>query len=160
MSAIDEILSRHAGAQRPKPHRSQMHLDETQGEVFGPISLAVPATTYTEPRTLAESGQNGGRPPLVSMPLFFSGDDRNERLLTAHEVAAYLYVSERWVRDHTFRRSPRLRGVKLGTLVRYRWIDVLAFVEELSAESRRRGNSPRYKGFVLHDQVKKQIGEL
>jgi excisionase family DNA binding protein len=55
-----------------------------------------------------------------------------ERLLNAREVAARLGVSERWVRDHTTRRSPKLRGVKLGTLMRYRSADVEEFVEKLA----------------------------
>lgn len=55
-----------------------------------------------------------------------------ERLLSAREVAARLGVSERWVRDHTTRRSPKIRAVKLGTLIRYRRIDVEIFMESLS----------------------------
>jgi excisionase family DNA binding protein len=54
-----------------------------------------------------------------------------ERLLNAREVAAHLGVSERWVRDHTTRRSPRIRAVKLGSLIRYRRADVEAFMESL-----------------------------
>jgi excisionase family DNA binding protein len=53
------------------------------------------------------------------------------RLLTAREVAARLSVSERWVRDHTTRRSPKIRGVKLGTLMRYRVSDVDEFMDRL-----------------------------
>lgn len=55
-----------------------------------------------------------------------------ERLLNAREVAARLGVSERWVRDHTTRRSPKIRGVKLGTLMRYRHADVEEFMEKLT----------------------------
>jgi excisionase family DNA binding protein len=55
-----------------------------------------------------------------------------ERLLNAREVAARLGVSERWVRDHTTRRSPKIRGVKLGTLMRYRNADVEDFMEKLT----------------------------
>jgi predicted DNA-binding transcriptional regulator AlpA len=54
-----------------------------------------------------------------------------DRLLNAREVASRLGVSERWVRDHTTRRSPRIRAVKLGPLVRYRWSDVEVFMESL-----------------------------
>jgi excisionase family DNA binding protein len=54
-----------------------------------------------------------------------------ERLLNAREVAARLGVSERWVRDHTTRRSPKIRAVKLGPLIRYRRADVETFVESL-----------------------------
>jgi len=52
-------------------------------------------------------------------------------LLNARQVADRLGVSERFIRDHTFRRSPRLRAVKLGKLLRYRRADVDLFVAEL-----------------------------
>src|ERR1039457_3438482 len=48
----------------------------------------------------------------------------NDRLMNARQAAAKLGVSERWVRDHTTRRSPRNRGLKLASLVRCRWADV------------------------------------
>jgi len=54
-----------------------------------------------------------------------------ERLLNAREVAAKLGVSERFIRDHTTRRWPRIPGVKLGKLVRYRVCDVDLFMAEL-----------------------------
>ena len=54
-----------------------------------------------------------------------------DRLLNAREVAAKLGVSERWVRDHTTRRSPKIRAVKLGWLIRYRRADVDSFMEHL-----------------------------
>jgi hypothetical protein len=50
-------------------------------------------------------------------------------------VASRLGVSERWVRDHATRRSPRIRAVKLGPLVRFRWPDVQAFLAELAAKN-------------------------
>jgi predicted DNA-binding transcriptional regulator AlpA len=58
----------------------------------------------------------------------------NDRLMNARQVAAKLGVSERWVRDHTTRRSPKIRGLKLGSLVRYRWADVEAFLAELDTQ--------------------------
>jgi predicted DNA-binding transcriptional regulator AlpA len=65
-----------------------------------------------------------------------------DRLLNAREVASRLGVSERWVRDHTTRRSPKIRAVKLGPLVRYRWTDVEVFMESLDTfQSSRR---PRF----------------
>ena len=54
-----------------------------------------------------------------------------DRLMNAREVASRLGVSERWVRDHTTRRSPKIRALKLGPLVRYRWADVEIFMESL-----------------------------
>lgn len=55
----------------------------------------------------------------------------DERLLTAQEVAKRLGVSERFVRDHATRRSPKIRGIKLGSLLRFRWRDVETFLSEL-----------------------------
>ena len=65
-----------------------------------------------------------------------------ERLLNAREVAARLGVSERWVRDHTTRRSPRIRAVKLGTLIRYRRTDVEIFME--SVDTFHSSRQPRF----------------
>jgi excisionase family DNA binding protein len=67
-----------------------------------------------------------------------------DRLLNAREVAARLGVSERWVRDHTTRRSPKIRGVKLGTLMRYRNADVEEFMEKLTTS--RSSLQPRFGG--------------
>jgi hypothetical protein len=58
----------------------------------------------------------------------------NDRLMNARQVAAKLGVSERWVRDHTTRRSPRIRGLKMGSLMRYRLADVEAFLVELDTQ--------------------------
>jgi predicted DNA-binding transcriptional regulator AlpA len=55
----------------------------------------------------------------------------DDRLLNAKQVADKLGVSERWVRDHTTRRSPRIHGIKLGLLMRYRREDVDVFMAEL-----------------------------
>ena len=67
-----------------------------------------------------------------------------DRLLNAREVASRLGVSERWVRDHTTRRFPKLRGVKLGTLMRYRSADVEEFMEKLTTS--RSSLQPRFGG--------------
>jgi excisionase family DNA binding protein len=82
------------------------------------------ATSITLPARLAENA------PGSSEPFGF-----DERLYTAQEVASRLGVSERWVRDHAARRSPRIRAVKLGPLVRFRWPDVQAFLAELTAKN-------------------------
>jgi excisionase family DNA binding protein len=50
------------------------------------------------------------------------------RLLTPQEVASRLGVSERWVRDHATRRSPRIPAVKLGPLLRFRLSDIEDFL--------------------------------
>jgi hypothetical protein len=61
-------------------------------------------------------------------------DREGDRLLDARQVAAKLGVSERFIRDHTTRRSPRIPGVKLGKLIRYRAADVAIFVAELNTQ--------------------------
>lgn len=63
-----------------------------------------------------------------------------DRLYTAREVAAKLGVSERWVRDHATRRQPRLRAVKLGSLLRFQWEDVEEFIRAQTMEN---GFNPR-----------------
>lgn len=60
---------------------------------------------------------------------------QGERLMNAREVAAKLGVSERFVRDHTTRRSPRIPGVRLGKLIRYRSCDVELFMAELRTQA-------------------------
>jgi predicted DNA-binding transcriptional regulator AlpA len=60
----------------------------------------------------------------------YSRDD--DRLLDARQVAAKLGVSERFIRDHTTRRFPRIPGVKLGKLLRYRAADVEIFMDALN----------------------------
>lgn len=54
--------------------------------------------------------------------------DADTRLLTPQEVATRLGVSERWVRDHATRRSPRIPAVKLGPLLRFRLSDIEDFL--------------------------------
>jgi hypothetical protein len=51
-----------------------------------------------------------------------------ERLLKPREVADRFGVSERWVRDHATRRSPRIPVVKLGPLLRFRAEDIDEFL--------------------------------
>ncbi len=58
-------------------------------------------------------------------------NQNDERLLNARQVADKLGVSERFIRDHTTRRSPRIPAVKLGKLIRYRRADVDDFMAEL-----------------------------
>jgi excisionase family DNA binding protein len=69
----------------------------------------------------------------------FSGSSEpfgiEERLYSAREVASRLGVSERWIRDHATRRNPRIRAIKLGPLVRFRWPDVQAFLAEMTAKN-------------------------
>jgi excisionase family DNA binding protein len=71
----------------------------------------------------ADSQRQGGH---TSQP-----NQNDERLLNARQVADKLGVSERFIRDHTTRRSPRIPAVKLGKLIRYRRADVDNFMAEL-----------------------------
>ena len=66
----------------------------------------------------------------------------HDRLLNARQLAEKLGVSERWVRDHTTRRSPKIRAVKLGTLIRYRRADVEVFMDNL--DTSRPSRQPRF----------------
>jgi predicted DNA-binding transcriptional regulator AlpA len=104
-----------------------------------------PSETYSTTQNPAESLSSrrypqihGKIPPQIvnprhNLPNEYFSQQRpgQDRLLNAREVASKLGVSERWVRDHTTRRSPKIRAVKLGTLVRYRWADVEIFMEGL-----------------------------
>lgn len=69
-----------------------------------------------------------------SQHLEAEGFSLQERLYTPQQVADRLGVSERWVRDHATRRNPRIRAIKLGPLLRFRWSDVQAFVAELATQ--------------------------
>ncbi|MGD1097339.1 MAG: helix-turn-helix domain-containing protein [Bryobacteraceae bacterium] len=54
---------------------------------------------------------------------------RNDKaLLKVTQVAAMLQVSEAWVRDHSTRKRPRLKYVKVGKLLRYRLVDIEEFI--------------------------------
>ena len=62
----------------------------------------------------------------------------HEKLLGAKEVAHWLGVSRAWVFEHSNgRRRPFLPSVKLGKSVRYRPVDVDAFIVECERFSRR-----------------------
>jgi excisionase family DNA binding protein len=52
-----------------------------------------------------------------------------ERLMTVREVAAWLHISEQWVRAHANKeRRPYLQSIKLGKSVRFRASDVQEFL--------------------------------
>ncbi len=75
-------------------------------------------------------------PPVTAIPgASVEPFGPEERLYTAREVASRLGVSERWLRDHVTRRHPRIRGIKLGPLVRFRWPDVQVFVAALAEKN-------------------------
>ena len=87
------------------------------------------------------SGLNESFPP--KRPPQANRSDSINRLLSAQQVADRLGVSERWVRDHATRRQPRIRAVKLGSLLRFRSSDVDEFLNaqltEISAQLPSRG---------------------
>ncbi|MFZ1083450.1 MAG: helix-turn-helix domain-containing protein [Terracidiphilus sp.] len=66
-----------------------------------------------------------------------------EQLMTAIEVAGVLRTSERYVRDHTTRRFPKIRAVCLGKLIRYRRSDVDEFIVQLSTDPTSRSHRSR-----------------
>jgi predicted DNA-binding transcriptional regulator AlpA len=82
----------------------------------------------------AATARNLTQTPTTSLEMNgdFTPDRDDDRLLDARQVAAKLGVSERFIRDHTTRRSPRIAGVKLGKLLRYRATDVEIFMAELN----------------------------
>ena len=82
------------------------------------------------------TARNVMQPPTPSLELeeVATSDRDDDRLLDARQVAAKLGVSERFIRDHTTRRSPRIPGVKLGKLLRYRAADVAIFMAELNTQ--------------------------
>jgi excisionase family DNA binding protein len=95
----------------------------SESSASNPNSMEPSSSLNTLPHPASEARARSSR--MIDFPV-------QERLLNAREVAVRLGVSERWVRDHTTRRSPRIRGVKLGTLMRYRSADVEEFMEKLT----------------------------
>lgn len=112
---VADELRRSGGAGLPSPHRA--------AQPFGLLLQRL-------------EGQQTDDTNVVLQPATLG----TERLLNAREVAESLGVSERWVRDHTTRRSPRIRGIKLGTLIRYRRADVETFMEMLDTQAPSRPN--------------------
>jgi excisionase family DNA binding protein len=54
-----------------------------------------------------------------------------EKLLTPHEVAAWLGVSVAWVTGHAAKRNkPYLPTVRLGKLIRFREADIEQFIKD------------------------------
>lgn len=61
------------------------------------------------------------------------------KILTAHEVAERLRVSENWVKEHTRSRCPadqRLPYLKLGKHLRFSDVAIEAYLEKLAGETR------------------------
>jgi hypothetical protein len=93
---------------------------------YSPYSANLDLRASASDQSWCATGSTGHSQPI--------GAPGSDRLLNARQVAAKLNVSERWVRDHTTRRSPRIRGLKMGSLMRYRLADVEAFLAELDTQ--------------------------
>ena len=116
------------------PSTAAQRIDSSQDQFF----------QHKPPTSESGAAAYGGATPPRPLIDFAALKQDRERLLNAREVAARLGVSERWVRDHTTRRSPKLRGVKLGTLMRYHRADVDEFMERLTTS--RTSFQPRFGG--------------
>jgi excisionase family DNA binding protein len=105
----------------------RIHADAAQASIQHRAS-AVPSSNSNRLQVVEiaanASGLNGSFPPKRPP----QANSQAESLLNAQQVADRLGVSERWVRDHATRRQPRLRAVKLGSLLRFRWSDVDEFL--------------------------------
>ena len=95
-------------------------------------SPAPDKTSFSE-RVIGIDAHNAGK--LAQAGGEAEQPNRDERLLNARQVAEKLGVSERFIRDHTTRRSPRIPAVRLGKLIRYRRADVDDFMAELGTLS-------------------------
>ena len=83
-------------------------------------------------REVGQIDQYSGIGPLTQLSdTSLDLNSSNDRLLNARQVADRLGVSERFIRDHTTRRSPKIRAVKIGKLIRYRRTDIDLFMNEL-----------------------------
>lgn len=69
-------------------------------------------------------------PRLPDLLVDASAHGKMERLLTIHDVAAWLGVSKGWVYDHTTRKRPFLPCIRLGEMTRFRRDDIQKFIEE------------------------------
>lgn len=71
-------------------------------------------------------------------------EDEFVPLLAPGDVAKWLGVSSAWVRDHATRKSPRIPAVKVGKLLRFRPVDVRAFIRDCWSGSRLSVNGERF----------------
>jgi predicted DNA-binding transcriptional regulator AlpA len=98
------------------------------------IDIRLTETFETGGKTMSNAESRNGIGLLGHGTFSTQLDRKEEQLLNARQVADRLGVSERWVRDHTTRRFPKIRGIKLGPLVRYRRADVEVFMAELDTQ--------------------------
>jgi len=105
--------------------------DNRVGDISGQSNYPTYPTNLNSYLPTAERTLHLIESTTLSQSITLPGSDQ---LMNARQVAAKLGVSERWVRDHTTRRSPRIRGLKMGSLMRYRLADVEAFLAELDTQ--------------------------
>jgi excisionase family DNA binding protein len=120
----------------PSDRNGTQSVDEARRSNGTPPMLHQSSLWFDKPSPVLEKNNEADGTNLTTR----QGPQSGERLLNAREVAETLGVSERWVRDHTTRRSPKIRGIKLGTLVRYRRADVEVFMEKLDTQATSRQN--------------------
>src|ERR1039458_2125874 len=95
-------------------------------ETSTPDAQLEPTPEQPVPKSVGNpSGATGGSHPLAAR---LNIETANDDLMNAPDLAGVLRTSERYVRDHTTRRSPKIRGVKMGKLMRYRRSDVNEFI--------------------------------
>lgn len=82
--------------------------------------------TSTEPSERIENTRNSAHTP-----------GSLEVLLTVEDVAGMLRVSTAWVRDHCERKRPLLPALKVGKLWRFRYTDIMAWIQEQEQERAR-----------------------
>jgi len=113
---------------RPKPPRKE------DGTAHRPVQGKGSVRPEKRPRlqVVSAEAQNGSGIRTSAEIASPRQDDSDGYLMDARQVAARLGVSERFIRDHTLRRSPRLCAVKLGKLLRYRRSDVDIFMAQLT----------------------------
>ena len=119
----------------PSDRNGTQSVNEARRSNGTPPMLHQSSLRFDRPSSVLENSEADDTNPTTRQ-----GPQSGERLLNAREVAETLGVSERWVRDHTTRRSPKIRGIKLGTLVRYRRADVEVFMEKLDTQATSRQN--------------------
>ncbi len=73
-----------------------------------------------------------------------AGEEELVPLLAPGDVAKWLGVSSAWVRDHATRKSPRIPAVKVGKLLRFRRVDVRAFIRDCWSAGSLRANGERF----------------
>jgi len=111
--------------------------EETLGsDLRGQLHIVQNSTPALHPAPGPEIGRlsvevNAPGDPQTPVHRLVPQSPGHECLMNARQVAEKLGLSERFIRDHTTRRTPRIAAVKLGKLIRYRQVDIDIFMAEL-----------------------------